>query len=196
MRVPLCLRQCRRSGVGRLGDTGEGLQWPTRASKAWLVCTALLYISVRGDSALKSNYTTITSSLIKLRATRLIQPCDPAERAHGSLHCSDIIQSVLQRRTANWWCCYVCGAVSQLWSGLWLQSRVTPSNYSLMFPTVRYLIRVSQKSTFERFFVSNSESFGSQRWSDREKFHFKMNNLAFEMWHLLLHTWNKNEMYY
>lgn len=151
------------------------------------VYRAALHQCQRG-LALKSNYTTITSSLIKLRATRLIQPCDPAERAHGSLHCSDIIQSVLQRRTANWWCCYVCSSVSQLWSGLWLQSRVTPSNYSLMFPTVHYLICVSQKSTFERFFVSNSESFGSQRWSDRQKFHFKMNNLAFEMWHLLLHT--------
>ena len=74
----------------------------TWASEASLVCTVLLYISVRGDSALKSNYTTITGSLIKLRATRLIQPCDPAERAHSSLHRSDIIQSVLQRRTANW----------------------------------------------------------------------------------------------
>lgn len=57
---------------------------PTWAFEARLVCTALLYISVRGDSTLKSNYTTITGSLIKLRATRLIQPSDPAERAHSS----------------------------------------------------------------------------------------------------------------
>lgn len=74
-------------------------RWPTWTFEARLVCTVPLYVSVRGDSTLKSNYTTITGSLIKLRATGLIQPCDPAERAHSSLHCSDIIQSVLQRRT-------------------------------------------------------------------------------------------------
>lgn len=56
------------------------------------MCTVLLYISVKGDSTLKSNYTTITSSLIKQRATRLIQPCDPAERAHSShQYCNDAL---------------------------------------------------------------------------------------------------------
>ena len=82
------------------------------------VCTVPLHAGVRRDPTLKSNYTTTTSSLIKLRATRLIQLCDPAERVHSSLRRSDIIQSVLQQRTANWWCCYVCGSVSQLQSGL------------------------------------------------------------------------------
>lgn len=123
------------------------------ASEARLVCTVQLYISVRGDSTLMGNYTTITSSLIKLRATGLIQPCDPAVRAHSSLRRSDIIQSVLQRRTANWWCCYVYGSVSQLKSGLPLQSHVTPSNYSLMFPTLCYLLKCKYiKNTFVSLF--------------------------------------------
>lgn len=36
----------------------------------------LLYISMGADPTLRSNYTTTTGSLIKLRATRLIQLCD------------------------------------------------------------------------------------------------------------------------
>lgn len=173
---------CGCGSVGGLGLAKKRLvkTRPVLASWAFevrLVCTVQLYISVRGDSTLMGNYTTISSSLIKPRATRLIQPCDPVVRAHSSLHCSDIIQSVLQRRTANWWCCYVSGSVSQLESGLPLQSHVTPSNYSLMFPTLCYLIKCKY---LKILFESYSGWFGSQRSSTKQKVYFKMDNLASE----------------
>lgn len=142
------------------------------AFEARLVCTVQLYISVRGDSTLMGNYTTITSSLIKQRATRLIQPCDPAVRAHSSLHSSDIIQSVLQRRTANWRCCYVPGSVSQPESGLPLQSHVTPSNYSLMFPTLCLLTKCKYLKILLSLILRSA----------KQKVRFKMENLASEKW--------------
>lgn len=139
----------------------------TWALEARLVCTMLLYVSVRRDSTLKSNYTTITSSLIKLRATRLIQPCDPAERAHSSPHRSHIIQSVLQQRPANWWCCYVYGCVAD---------RVWPLtyNYFLMFPTVCFL----KWNTAKRFWTLWSLTLN--QLAITQNFNFKMINLAFE----------------
>lgn len=146
--IPLWLQRCRKSASGGLGGGGLGGVWAeTRPVGAdlgfWRESgnTVLRYVSVRGDSTIKSNYTTITGSLIRLRATGVIHPCDHAERAHSSLHRLDIIQSVLQRHTANWGCCCVCCSVSQLKSSLWLQLQATPSNYSMMFPTVCYLIK-------------------------------------------------------
>ncbi|KAI4798052.1 hypothetical protein KUCAC02_023614, partial [Chaenocephalus aceratus] len=53
--------------------------------------TVLSYVGVRGDSALKSNYTTITGSLITPRATGLIQPATPQDALISS-----------NQRTANW----------------------------------------------------------------------------------------------
>lgn len=135
---------------GTAGSDETYSSWPGH-SKWHTVCTALLYISVRGDSALKSNYTTITGSLIKPRATRLIQPCDPAERAHSSLHHLDMIQSVLQRHSANWWCCRVSSVESQLQLGLWHQSHITPSNYPLISPAVSRLIK--WKCFWKTFFL-------------------------------------------
>lgn len=62
----------------------EATTWTFKAGGARRM--PLLCVGVKGDSTLKSNYTTITSSLIKRRATGLIQPCDPAKTpAHVGL---------------------------------------------------------------------------------------------------------------
>lgn len=145
----------------------------TWAFEARLVCTVLLYICVRGDSTLRGNYTTITSSLIKLRATRLIQPCDPAVRAHSSLHCSDIIQSVLQRRTANWWCCYFYGSVSHR---VWSLTSITCHNFQLL-SDVSHFVQTDKVWILENSFES---LFWVIQLSKEVCQTIKMNGLAFE----------------
>lgn len=71
---------CDRAGVrgrcfGRFSERGHDVDVQSGGPRR----AAVLRVGVKGDTTLKSNYTAITSSLIKRRATGLIQPCDPAK---------------------------------------------------------------------------------------------------------------------